>query len=106
MPCGDWMTPAPNDFTSLPVASNLRIGSSVDVRQLFAEQRSATQMLLPSLSMSTALVEPHVRPSSFAHPSTVRYGFGRSLTAGIEALPRGIDERSTCACSVALETRS
>src|SRR5687768_11209786 len=80
MPCGEIMIPSPNDFTRLPFASNLRIAGRLEEPQLLAPQRSATQMLVPSGSMSTALVEPHVRPSgSFAHPSTVRYGFGESL---------------------------
>jgi hypothetical protein len=54
--------PAPNDFTSVPVESNFRIGGRSEPAQLFAPQRSATQMLVPSLSISTALVDPHVRP--------------------------------------------
>src|SRR4029078_5769490 len=55
-------------------------GSSVDVAQLFAPHRSATQMLMPSLSMSTALAEPQVRPPGiFAQVSSVRYGLGRSF---------------------------
>src|SRR5262245_48374251 len=34
--------------------------------------------------MSTALVEPHMRPvGSLAQPSTVEYGFGRSLTGAV-----------------------
>src|SRR6185503_13167131 len=78
--CGDRINPAPKCATTFPVASNLSIGSSVELRQLFVPQRSATQMLFPSRSISTALVEPQVRPSgSFAQPSIVRYGFGRSL---------------------------
>jgi hypothetical protein len=51
----------------------LRTGSSVEPAQLFALHRSATQMLVPSGSMSTALVEPQARPSgSTAQPVTVR----------------------------------
>ncbi len=40
--------------------------------------RSPTQTFTPSLSMYTALVDPHSLPSgSCPHtPSTVRYGFG------------------------------
>ena len=55
--------PAPKLFTSLPVSSNFRTVSSVEPMQEFAPQRSPTQIDLPSLSTSTALVEPHVRPS-------------------------------------------
>jgi hypothetical protein len=72
MPCGKINRPSPKALTSLPEASNLRMGGSFLPAQLFAPQRSATQMLLPSRSISTALVEPHVRPSgSFAQFSTV-----------------------------------
>src|SRR5438128_6111638 len=74
--------PAPKLFRSLPDESNLRIGSTVgDSRHaLLPPHRSATQMLLPSLSISTALSDPHFRPSgSCAQFSTVRYGFGASL---------------------------
>ena len=81
--------PWPNCATILPFGSNLNTVLSGDIslvlmsKQLFTAQRSATQMLLPSRSMSTALVDPHVRPSgSFAQPSIVLYGFGRSLTTG------------------------
>src|SRR4029079_12102505 len=82
MPCGETTLPAPKLFRSLPDESNLRIGSTVGESRhaLLPPHRSATQMLLPSLSMSTALSDPHVRPSgSFAQFSTVRYGFGASL---------------------------
>src|SRR4051794_37058137 len=72
--------PAPKWATSFPFGSNFNTGSSVDPTHAFAPQRSATQILWPSLSIATALVEPHVRPSGiFAQPSTVRYGFGLSL---------------------------
>jgi hypothetical protein len=82
------MIPSPNDFTMLPFASNLKIEARFEPAQLFAPHRSATQMLTPSLSISTALVDPHVRPSgSFAHPAIVSYGFGRSLVGAIVALP-------------------
>src|SRR3954470_17191488 len=38
-------------------------------------------MLVPSLSTSTALSDPQVRPSGiFAQPAIVSYGFGLSLT--------------------------
>ena len=59
---------APKCATTLPFASNLITGSSVELPQLFAPQRSAIQMLLPSRSIATALVDPHVRPAgSLAH---------------------------------------
>ena len=62
--------PSPNDFTRLPLASNLRIAGRFEPVHEFCWQRSATQMLTPSLSISTALVDPHVRPSgSFAQPA-------------------------------------
>jgi hypothetical protein len=64
--------------TSVPEASNLRTEGRVDIcpvarsRHVFAPQRSPTQMLRPSRSISIALVEPHVRPSgSFRNCSTV-----------------------------------
>jgi hypothetical protein len=70
----------------LPDGSNANTVSSVDIaplvasQQLLAPQRSATQMIFPSGDTSTALVEPHVRPSgSLKAPEIVSYGFGRSL---------------------------
>src|SRR5438045_4574118 len=82
MPWGETSMPAPKLFRSLPDESNLRIGSTVGESRhaLLPPHRSATQMLLPSLSISTALSDPHFRPSgSCAQFSTVRYGFGASL---------------------------
>src|SRR6187200_3337649 len=82
MPCGETSMPAPKLLTSLPDESNLRIGSTVGESRhaLLPPHRSATQMLLPSLSISTALSDPHFLPSgSCAQFSTVRYGFGASL---------------------------
>src|SRR5437868_12932312 len=86
MPCGKIIRPAPKLFTSLPVESNFSTVGSSDIlpvarsRQLFWPQRSATQIDLPSLSMSTALVDPHARPSgSLKKSATVVYGLGRSL---------------------------
>src|SRR4029079_9966385 len=85
MPCAKATMPAPKLFTSLPLASNLSTGSSGDIlpvasAHLFSPQRSATQMDIPSLSTSTALVEPHLRPSgSFSGSLIVSYGLGRSL---------------------------
>ena len=55
--------------------------SSVFPAQLFAPHRSPTQMLLPSRSISTALVEPHDLPAgSLAQFSMVRYGLGLELS--------------------------
>jgi hypothetical protein len=84
--------PAPKCVTSLPDASNLRIGSSCDPSQANGTpgficdgaantpQRSATHTLRPSRSMSTPLVEPHTRPSGiFAQFSIERYGLGSAL---------------------------
>src|SRR5687768_3011343 len=63
IPCGKIIVPAPKLLTSLLEASNFRIGSSVELRHVFAPQRSPTQMDVPSLSTPTALVEPQLRPS-------------------------------------------
>src|SRR6185436_8397284 len=74
------------------------MGSIVgDSRQaLLPPHLSATQMLFPSLSTSTALSDPHIRPSgSFAQFSTVRYGFGASL----------VGEGADCAASRAATAR-
>src|SRR5262245_15687841 len=92
MPCGNSSNPAPKLFTSLPEAANLRIGGSGESEQANglpglisdggakAPQRSATQTLTPSGSMSTALVEPQARPSgNFAQFSIERYGLGAEL---------------------------
>src|SRR5438093_8704569 len=87
MPCGETNMPAPKLFSSLPDESNSRMGSTVGESRhaLLPPHRSATQILLPSLSISTALSDPHIRPAgSFAQFSTGRYGFGASL-AGDEA---------------------
>ncbi len=61
--------PVPKLCTSLPVSSNFSSTGSGDIaflarsQQELAPQRSPTQIDLPSLSISTALVEPQVRPS-------------------------------------------
>src|SRR6195952_2185621 len=93
-PCGNTNSPAPNFLTSLPEASNFRIGSRLEPSQLktspsricdggmkpCAPQRSATQMLLPSRSMPTPAVEPQMRPSGISpQRSMVRYGLGAEL---------------------------
>src|SRR5262245_31857476 len=86
MPCANAIIPAPKLFTSLPEASNLSTESSGDIApvagsaQLFTPQRSPTQIDRPSLSISTALVDPHVRPAgSWKMFVPGWYGFGRSL---------------------------
>src|SRR6185436_14679761 len=103
MPCGNTIMPAPKLLTSLPVESNFRTGSNSDILPAAASQqelvdtgappcgfgrvphRSPTHTDLPSLSMSTALVDPHSRPAgSFAQPSIVLYGFGASLVGGAD----------------------
>src|SRR5260370_35126971 len=91
MPCGNTSNPAPKLFTNLPDESNLRTGSRSDPSQLkgtpgciwdagtkpCAPQRSSTHTLDPSGSISTALVDPQMRPGgSFPHPSIQRTGLG------------------------------
>src|SRR6516165_10575226 len=72
--------PPPKLFTSVPDWSNLRIGGSILPAQVLAPHRSATQMLVPSRSTSTALVDPHIRPAgSLNQFSTVRNGLGCEL---------------------------
>src|SRR5262245_43000690 len=95
MPCGNTNIPSPKLFTSLPDASNLRTVGKFDPAQVFAPHLSATQMDLPSRSISTALVAPHVRPVGiFAQFSTVANGLGGALTGWIlpwvHALPANI----------------
>jgi hypothetical protein len=65
-------TATPSAALGFPEASNFRTGGRLDPAQLFAPHRSATQIDFPSRSISTALVDPHVRPSGiFAQFSTV-----------------------------------
>src|SRR5215468_8356274 len=84
-PCGKSRRPPPKLFTSVPEASNLRIGGRFEPSQANgvpgfisegganAPQRSATHTLVPSGSIPTPLVEPQLRPSgSFAQFSTDR----------------------------------
>src|ERR1700704_1732676 len=75
MPCGNSSSPAPKLFSSFPDESNFRIGSSLEPSQpngcagatreggRDSPHRSPTQTLVPSGSMATALVDPHVLPS-------------------------------------------
>src|SRR5579864_321979 len=86
MPWGAMNMPAPKLFSTLPSVSNLRTVSISLIwpvarsRQLLAPHRSATQTDFPSLSMSTALVDPiFLPPGSLAQCSIVRYGFDASL---------------------------
>ena len=62
--------PAPKLASSLPDSIELEddVGCGENLpaaasQQLFAPQRSATQIILPSGDTSTALVDPQVRPS-------------------------------------------
>src|SRR5262245_4036732 len=110
MPCGKIKRPAPKLFTSLPVESNFSTVGRSDIlplarsRQLFTPQRSATQIDLPSLSMSTALVDPHVRPSgSLKYSLTVAYGFGASLVGCTSCATTGAV--NTAAASAYLRNR-
>src|SRR5215831_2197963 len=84
--------PPPKLLISLPVESKWRTGSSMESWHELAPQRSATQIDLPSLSISTALVDPQVLPSgSFAQSFTVSYGLGREF----------VGFRSACAPAIA-----
>src|SRR5262245_8751715 len=69
---------APELATRRPDASNVWMGAKLEAEQSSAvAQRSNTQTLFPSRSMSTPTAAPHLRPSaSFAHPSSTRYGLG------------------------------
>src|SRR6185436_5271888 len=81
MPCGETISPAPKLFTTLPLRSNLTIGSTAGLSRhaLLPPQRSATQIDRPSRSTSTALSDPHMRPSGSVHFATDAYGFGASF---------------------------
>src|SRR5271168_588505 len=95
--------PAPKLVSSLPFVSNFKITGMFNIspvarsRQLLAPHRSATQIDLPSLSMSTALVEPHFRPSgNCPQPLMVRYGLGASFVgAGVSDCPQAHPIAST-----------
>src|SRR5262249_46797190 len=84
-PCGKSRRPAPKLFTSVPEASNLRIGGRFEPSQANgvpgfisegganAPQRSATHTRVPSGSMPTPMGEPKLQPfGSFAQFSTDR----------------------------------
>src|SRR5262249_2603026 len=102
IPCAKMNIPSPKLFTSLPVASNLSTTGSFDPAQVFAPHLSATQMDLPSRSISTALVDPHVLPSGiFAQFSIVAYGLGRSLTGWTLLWPPGFSVNIVNAVTIA-----
>src|SRR5688572_17716326 len=89
-PCGTWISPSPNALTRLPFASNFRIDGRLEPTHELAPQRSATQMLTPSLSMPTPLVDPQVRPSGIlAQPTTVSYGLGCLFVGSAAGTPAG-----------------
>src|ERR1700726_1866042 len=70
-PCGQLISCEPKLTTCRPVASNFWIGAMLEPTQVLPPQRSNTQRLGPSRSMSTPIACPHIRPSgSFAQCST------------------------------------
>src|SRR5712675_1170558 len=76
-PWGWLKRPWPKLATSFPEASNLSIGLSVELTQSLAPQRSNTQTLLPSGSISTPVTCPNLRPSGiFNQSASRRYGLG------------------------------
>src|SRR6202030_3724662 len=79
-PCGQLISCEPKLTTCRPVESNFWIGAMLEPTQVLPPQRSNTQRLEPSRSMSTPIACPHIRPSgSFAQCSTTLYGFGALL---------------------------
>src|SRR5712691_10283659 len=79
-PCGWLKMFAANEVTNLPFGSNFWIGLFGELAHELPPQRSNTQMLLPSLSASTPIVDPILRPAgSCAQFSSRRYGFGAAL---------------------------
>jgi hypothetical protein len=96
MPCGNNSRPAPKLFNRFPDESNLRTGSSFEPSQangsaglmrdggMDSPQRSATQTLVPSGSMATALVDPQLRPSgSLPQFAMARYGLGAEFEGAL-----------------------
>src|SRR5215472_17770011 len=92
-------SPAPKLFRSLPLESNLRMGSRFEPSQAngtpgfiplgkaASPQRSATQTLVPSRSIPIALVAPQTRPcGSCAQFSIERYGSGSELVGATDWL--------------------
>src|SRR5215475_8433173 len=111
--------PAPKLFTSLPDASNLRIGSRLDpshakgsprlysVGGANAPQRSATHTLVPSGSISTPEVEPQLPPSGILAPSSIeRYGLGAEFVASPDSAKDRFPVPSTKAMPIPSMTRS
>src|SRR5262247_1468513 len=96
MPCGKTISPLPKLRTSAPDASNLSTVSRSELRHVFAPHRSATQIERPSLSISTALVDPHVRPAGILKRlAMVSYGFGGSLTGAGEPCAKATVARNS-----------
>ena len=58
--------PAPRLLTTLPDASNFRMGATLDPTQSFAPHRSNTHTLVPSRSIVMPAVDPTLRPSGIA----------------------------------------
>src|SRR5207244_8616791 len=77
---GTLKTLAPNEATTFPFGSNFWIGLSGELAHVLLPQRSNTQTLLPSLSASTPIAEPILRPAgSCAQFSSNLYGLGAAL---------------------------
>src|SRR3974390_32779 len=112
MQCGNTGAPTPKLFTRPPAASNFRTGGNGESEQAKGRpgfimegganepQRSATQTLTPSRSMSTAFVEPQPRPSgNLAQFSIARYGLGAELI-GVIGCPNTAPSVSSTAATV------
>src|SRR3984893_6505878 len=110
MQCGNTSAPAPKLFTKLPETTNFRMGGNGESEQANGSpgfiiegganepQRSATQTLTPSRSMSTAFVEPQVRPSgNLAQFSIARYGLGAELVGTIACANAAVSASRTAA---------
>src|SRR5215831_11991311 len=81
---------APKARTNLPFESNFWIGGIMELAQEFEEQRSNTQILLPSLWSSwTLMAPPSWRPSgSCSQLSSILYGLGAALGSAAWVWPR------------------
>src|SRR5437763_11022217 len=84
---------APKARTNLPFESNFMIGATVELAQEFAEQRSNTHMLLPSLwSTWTLMAWPSLRPSgSCSQLSCILYGLGAAFGSVACVYPRSLE---------------
>jgi hypothetical protein len=72
---------------------------------VFAPHRSPTQIDLPSLSISTALVDPHVRPSGSLKLFSIGWnGFGASLVGLVSACVDTKGMYSPMAATIALNS--